>query len=95
MVRCGARKKRLTTRRDWCIFVYARSQEIFGSDGTLGRADTREAVLKRELRAAPIKLNPGLPAKAIFHLQESAPQTSGAANLRYLPCPARKADQNG
>ena len=45
--------------------VYAWNQETFGPDGTLGRADTREAVLKRDLRAALIKLNPGLPAKAI------------------------------
>ncbi len=45
--------------------VYAWNQEPFGPDGTLGRADTREAVLKRDLRAALIKLNPGLPAKAI------------------------------
>ncbi|HRY16729.1 MAG TPA: type I restriction endonuclease, partial [Candidatus Competibacteraceae bacterium] len=45
--------------------VYTWNQEIFGTDGTLGRADTREAVLKRDLRAALVKLNPGLPAKAI------------------------------
>ncbi|MFO1422402.1 MAG: hypothetical protein U1F70_01935 [Candidatus Competibacteraceae bacterium] len=46
--------------------VYAWNQETFGPDGTLGRADTREeAVLKRDLRAALVKLNPGLPAKAI------------------------------
>lgn len=45
--------------------VYAWNQETFSTDGTLGRADTREAVLKRDLRAALVKLNPGLPAKAI------------------------------
>ncbi len=45
--------------------VYAWNQETFGSDGTLGRADTREAVLKRDLRAALIKFNPPLPAKAL------------------------------
>jgi len=45
--------------------AYAWNQETFGPDGTLGRADTREAVLKRDLRAALVKLNPGLPAKAI------------------------------
>ena len=45
--------------------VYAWNQETFGPDGTLGRADTREAVLKRDLRAALVKLNPGLPAKVI------------------------------
>ena len=45
--------------------VYAWNEETFGPDGTLGRADTREAVLVRELRAALERLNPGLPASAI------------------------------
>lgn len=36
--------------------VYAWNQETFGPDGTLGRADTREAVLKRDLRAALTEL---------------------------------------
>ena len=45
--------------------VYAWNQETFGQDGTLGRADTREVVLKRDLRAALVKLNPHLPVNAI------------------------------
>ena len=45
--------------------VYAWNGETFGSDGTLGRADTREAVLTRDLRAALERLNPGLPPPAI------------------------------
>ena len=45
--------------------VYAWNQETFGPDGTLGRADTREVVLKRDLRAALVRLNPDLPDKAI------------------------------
>ena len=45
--------------------VYAWNEETFGPDGTLGRADTREAVLIRDLRAALERLNPGLPASAI------------------------------
>ena len=45
--------------------VYAWNQETFGPDGTLGRADTREVVLKRDLRAALVKLNPHLPVNAI------------------------------
>lgn len=32
--------------------IYVWNQETFGSDGTLGRSDTREVVLKRDLRAA-------------------------------------------
>ncbi len=45
--------------------VYAWNEETFGPEGTLGRADTREAVLARDLRAALERLNPGLPASAI------------------------------
>jgi len=45
--------------------VYAWNQETFGPGGTLGRADTREAVLKRDLRSALEKLNPQLPEKAL------------------------------
>ena len=45
--------------------VYAWNEETFGPDGTLGRADAKEAVLTRELRAALERLNPDLPASAI------------------------------
>ena len=45
--------------------VYAWNLETFGSDGTLGRADTKEAVLTGELRGALERLNPELPASAI------------------------------
>jgi len=45
--------------------IYAWNQETFGPDGTLGRADTREVVLKRDLRAALVCLNPQLPQVAI------------------------------
>lgn len=45
--------------------VYAFNDETFGPNGTLGRADTTEAVLTRHLRAALERLNPTLPAAAI------------------------------
>ncbi len=45
--------------------IYAWNQETFGPDGTLGRADTKEAVLTRDLRAALERLNPDLPASAM------------------------------
>jgi type I restriction enzyme R subunit len=45
--------------------IYAWNEEIFGSDGTLGRADTREVVLARDLRAALARLNPQLPPAAV------------------------------
>ena len=45
--------------------IYAWNQETFGPDGTLGRVDTKQAVLTRDLRAALLRLNPDLPASAI------------------------------
>ena len=45
--------------------VYAWNDETFGPDGTLGRADTREVVLTRDLRAALERLNPQLPPAAL------------------------------
>jgi type I restriction enzyme, R subunit len=45
--------------------VYAWNDETFGPTGTLGRADTKEAILVRDLRAALVRLNPALPEKAI------------------------------
>ena len=45
--------------------VYAWNRETFGPDGTLGRANAKEAVLTRDLRAALERLNPELPASVI------------------------------
>ncbi|MDZ4405858.1 type I restriction endonuclease subunit R [Prosthecobacter sp.] len=45
--------------------VYAWNEETFGPAGTLGRMDTREVVLTRDLRAALVRLNPQLPPSAI------------------------------
>ena len=45
--------------------VYAWNRETFGPDGTLGRANTKEAVLTRDLRAALERLNPDLPESAL------------------------------
>ena len=45
--------------------AYAWNEEILGVDGTLGRVDTNEVVLIRDLRAALERLNPGLRAAAI------------------------------
>ncbi len=45
--------------------VYAWNEETFGPDGTLGRADTREVVLTRDLRATLERLNPELPPIAV------------------------------
>jgi type I restriction enzyme R subunit len=45
--------------------IYAWNQETFGPTGTLGRTDTREVVLTRDVRAALGRLNPKLPPAAI------------------------------
>ena len=45
--------------------IYAWNEEAFGPDGTLGRTDTREAVLNHDLHAALRRLNPELPDSAI------------------------------
>jgi type I restriction enzyme R subunit len=45
--------------------VYAWNDETFGPDGMLGRADTKAAVLTRDLRATLVRLNPELPTPAI------------------------------
>jgi type I restriction enzyme, R subunit len=45
--------------------VYAWNDETFGADGTLGRSNTKEAILTRDLRAALTRLNPELPPAAI------------------------------
>ena len=50
--------------------VYAHKAETFGQDGTLGRTDAREAVLTRDLRAALLRLNPGLADKALEEVVE-------------------------
>lgn len=44
--------------------VYAYNNETFGPEGTLGRKDDTEVVLKRYLGEALVKLNPGLPREA-------------------------------
>ncbi|QDE90496.1 deoxyribonuclease [Myxococcus xanthus] len=45
--------------------VYAWNDETFGADGTLGRTDTRDTVLKHDLAAAVARLNPELPPAAV------------------------------
>jgi len=41
--------------------IFAWNQETFGIAGTLGRTDTKEIVLIRDLRNALYRLNPHLP----------------------------------
>lgn len=65
--------------------VYAYNQEIFGPDGTLGRASDREVVLTRYLRGKLEELNPGLSGDAYWDavrqiVETSASQTTLATN---------------
>lgn len=50
--------------------VYAWNKETFGPAGTLGRTDTRDVVLTRDLHAALTRLNPTLPPPAIAQAVE-------------------------
>src|SRR5580704_14746840 len=45
--------------------VYAWNDETFGPNGMLGRANTREVVLRRDLRRALEQLNKTLPSTAL------------------------------
>ena len=45
--------------------IFAWNKETLGREGSLGRTDTKEAVLTRDLRAALERLNPNLPTSAI------------------------------
>ena len=47
--------------------VFAYNNEIFGTEGTLGRESDSEVVLTRYLGEALVNLNPGLPDKAYKH----------------------------
>ena len=53
--------------------VYAWNKETFGPDGTLGRVDTKQAVLTCDLRAALKRLNSYLPASAIEDAMRGLP----------------------
>ena len=45
--------------------VFAWNEETFGPFGSLGRTDTRDVVLARDLRAAMLRLNPEIPDETI------------------------------
>ena len=53
----------LETQLGWRA-IYAYNQEDFGPDSLLGRSDDRAVVLVRPLRAALVRLNPGMPDDA-------------------------------
>lgn len=51
--------------------VYAYNSETFGPNGTLGRDSEQNVVLKRELRAALVRLNDGVPDAAFDQAVET------------------------
>src|SRR3989441_2793862 len=61
--------------------VYAYNAEIFGPQGTLGRASEREVVLVRDLRAALARLNRDLPESAREQAIEKLTRTDFARSL--------------
>src|SRR5437870_1614456 len=61
--------------------VYAWNDETFGPDGTLGRGDTREAVLTRDLRSAIARLNPELPSTAVHEAMATLTRTDSTRSL--------------
>lgn len=62
--------------------VYAWNDETFGPAGTLGRTDTRDVVLTRDLRRALVRLNPELPSAAV---EEAIGKLTRHAHNRLLP----------
>ncbi len=61
--------------------VYAYNTEIFGPEGTLGRASDREVVLSRYLRQKLVELNPGLPDAAYDEAVRQVVAISAAQSL--------------
>ena len=61
--------------------VYAWNDETFGPQGTLGRTDTRDVVLTRDLRAALERLNPDLPTPAVDEAIEKLTRHDFARSL--------------
>ena len=61
--------------------IYAWNDEVFGPDGTLGRASERDAVLVRDLRAAIKRLNRGLPDTACDLAVEKLTRTDFSRSL--------------
>ena len=64
--------------------VCAWNEETFGPGGTLGRTDTREVVLVRELRAALVRLNPQLPPAAIAEAVQTMTRHDFSRSLLQL-----------
>lgn len=61
--------------------VVAFNDEAFGPDSLLGRNNRTEWVLKRHLRAALVRLNPGVPELAVDHAMDTLLAQDAAKTL--------------
>ncbi|MCU1335918.1 MAG: box helicase [Bryobacterales bacterium] len=61
--------------------VYAYNQEDFGPNSLLGRNNDHEVVLRRDLLAALVKFNPGLPSTAYDEAIRQLTETSASQTL--------------
>src|SRR5262245_31972334 len=61
--------------------IYAWNDETFGPNGTLGRSDTRDVVLKRDLAEAVARLNPDLPPTAVEEAVEKLTRVDFSRSL--------------
>jgi type I restriction enzyme R subunit len=64
--------------------VYAYNAETFGPGGLLGRANEREVVLVRDLRAAIARLNPAIPEAAREDAVQKLIQVDYSRSKKYM-----------
>ena len=57
------------------------SHEVFGAEGTLGRSTAAEVVLRPRLRAALVRLNPGLAHEGLTQAEEALTRDRSAMGL--------------
>jgi len=68
---------------DWDV-VYAYNREVLGENGTLGRKDYKEILLKRDLRAALQKFNPWITPAQITEAIGTLEQRLSTASLMQI-----------
>ena len=64
--------------------VYAYNREVLGENGTLGRKDYKEILLKRDLRAALQKFNPWITPAQITEAIGTLEQRLSTASLMQI-----------
>ena len=79
----GAAGDLLEQELGWRV-VFAYNKEKLGADGTLGRTDYREILLKRDFRAALKKLNPWLTDAQITEAEKQMEHRLSTASLMQI-----------